>query len=65
MKLRSVRETAEMLGISINTLRLWIFQKKVTYHKIGHRVLFHPDDIEQLINEGRHERTSTPSASDA
>lgn len=48
--LLNVQETASYLHISISTLYRWIHQKKIKHVKIGSRVLFSQDDLNEFIN---------------
>lgn len=50
-KLLNVIEAAELLGISINTIYGWAYQKKITYHKIGRLLKFYEDDLLAWIEE--------------
>jgi excisionase family DNA binding protein len=51
----NVPEAAELLRISVNTLRQWISQRKVPTIKLGKAVRFSPDDLRKLIEESRRE----------
>ena len=48
--LLSVAETAERLGIAVQTLRNWISQKRVPYIKVGRRTMFDPREIERWLS---------------
>jgi len=51
VQLLSVAETAERLGIAVQTLRNWISQKRVPYVKLGRRTLFDPRQIERWLSQ--------------
>ncbi|MFB0507440.1 MAG: helix-turn-helix domain-containing protein [Thermodesulfobacteriota bacterium] len=52
MELLTVRESADLLRISPHTLRAWIFGHKITFVRVGRRVLFRRGDLEKLVEEG-------------
>jgi excisionase family DNA binding protein len=51
MKLLNIKETAQWLGVTEGTLRVWICHKKVPYVKVGKLVKFDLKRIEQWISE--------------
>jgi excisionase family DNA binding protein len=51
--LKSIKETAKILGISEKTLRDWVCRKKIDYVKSGDRVMFEPEAIRQFIARNR------------
>jgi len=52
MQLLTVKESAELLRISPSTLRQWIFKHKITFVRVGRRVLFRRADLEKLVEDG-------------
>jgi excisionase family DNA binding protein len=42
-------------GISIHTLRAWIYQRRIPYVKLGRRVFLRREDLEELVNKNLHE----------
>lgn len=46
-----VKELAEYLDVSANTLRSWIRQRQIPYHKIGRLVKFDLRRIESWVKE--------------
>ena len=48
-KLHPVLEAAQILGISVHTLRAWVSQQRIPYIKLGRRVLFRSEDLEAYI----------------
>ena len=53
--LKSVDEAANELGISVHTVRAWVSMRKITFVKMGRRVMFKPDDLDSFINNNRVE----------
>jgi excisionase family DNA binding protein len=52
MRLFTVRESAERLGIKPKTVRFWIWTRKIEYVKIGRAVRLREDTIQKLIERG-------------
>jgi excisionase family DNA binding protein len=50
--LKSLPQAAEELGVSVRTLRSWIYQRKISYLKIGRCVRISDETIQQIINRG-------------
>ncbi len=48
--LLNVQEAACYLHIAKSTLYRWVNQKKIKYIKVGSRVLFSQDDLNEFIN---------------
>ena len=48
-KLLTIKEAADILGVSVNTIYKWTSAKKIPYVKVGGRVMFDPDDLEAWI----------------
>ena len=57
-KLVGIREVAEYLGISVNTLYSWVWQGKIGCYKLGRRVKFSLNEIEQFLQ--KHKREPNP-----
>lgn len=53
----TVPQLAEYLQISKRTIFSWIYQRKIPYSKIGRRVVFKREDIEQWC-EGKKVKAS-------
>lgn len=47
--LLDIQQTADYLHISVSTLYRWVHQKKIEYVKIGSRVLFSQENLEEFI----------------
>ncbi len=45
------KETAEKLNVSLVTLTKHVYEGKITAHRVGHRVLFKAEDINQSLNK--------------
>jgi excisionase family DNA binding protein len=48
-RLLSAMEAADALGLSVLTVRLWARHRKIPHRRIGSRILFAPDDIQNII----------------
>ncbi len=42
-------------GISVYTLRAWIYQKRLPYVKLGRRVFLRRKDLEEFVTKNLHE----------
>ena len=51
-RLRTIRETAAELGLSPNTVRLWISQGRMPHVRLGKTIRVRQSEIEQLIEDG-------------
>ena len=49
--LLDVKRAANLLGISVKTLRDWIQERKIDYVKAGKRVMIQPDTIREFISQ--------------
>ena len=45
------KETAKKLNVSLVTLTKHVYEGKITAHRVGHRVLFRAEDINQSLNK--------------
>lgn len=50
--LRSVDDAARYLGLQPSTLRRWVYERRVGVVKIGRRVLFKLETLDELIRRG-------------
>jgi excisionase family DNA binding protein len=55
-RLLNIRESAELLRLSPNTLRAWIFQKRMPFVRLGRRILLREKDLQTLVDEGFQDR---------
>lgn len=46
-----VPEAAEFLRMKISTIRAWILRRKITYIKLGGKILFRKSDLEALLEK--------------
>ena len=51
-RLRSLPTAAERLGVSIKTLRGWIYRRTIPYVKVGRAVRIADETIDQIIERG-------------
>lgn len=51
--LMTIKEAADFLRLSVHTLRLWSFQRRVPVIRLGRRVLFERTALTQMIEQGR------------
>jgi excisionase family DNA binding protein len=58
-RLHGVKEAAEILGISIYTVRSYIRQSKMTAVRIGRRVLLEESELERLVARSKSGGTVT------
>jgi excisionase family DNA binding protein len=52
LHLKSVPQAAEELGVTVSTLRAWIYRRKIPYLKIGRCVRVSDDTIQKIIESG-------------
>ncbi len=51
----SVKEAADLLGVSRHTLRRWLALRLIPYHHCGRRVVLDPRDLEHFLQANRVE----------
>jgi len=49
MKLLTVQEAADTLGIKVSTLRAWTLRRKIEFVKVGRLVRIRQEVIDELI----------------
>jgi excisionase family DNA binding protein len=54
-ELLNAREAAEYLHVSENTIRQWIWQRRLPVVKLGRAVRLKKSDLDQIINSNRRE----------
>lgn len=47
------QETADKLGVTMNTIVKWIWQKKLTTYKVGNRAYIKESDIKAFIDSNK------------
>ena len=51
----SVKEAAPILGVSVFTVRAWIRQRRLPFHRLGRRIVFDHADLERFLAAHRVE----------
>jgi len=51
----SVKEAAPILGVSVFTVRAWIRQRRLPFHRLGRRIVLDPSDLERFLGAHRVE----------
>jgi excisionase family DNA binding protein len=54
-QLLKAQEAAAFLNVSVNTIRMWIWQKRLPVIRLGRAVRLRREDLEQLIERHREE----------
>jgi predicted site-specific integrase-resolvase len=63
-RLKSVRDTAEALGVSVSTLNKWrVYGDGPTFVRLGRRIAYRPEHILEYLE--KQARQSTSDAGDA
>lgn len=57
-RLLSIGEAAQLLGLSVHTLRAWVQKRQIQYYKLGRRVLISPLALEQILAETERPRVT-------
>ena len=50
-QLLSIKEAATFLNLSPYTLRIWTFQRRIPFVRLGRRVAFRKEDLEDLVEK--------------
>lgn len=48
----SVEEISKHLGISKDTIRLWIKKEAISYHKVGRQYKFKVSEVDEWVQSG-------------
>ena len=51
--LLNIPEGADFLRLSVHTVRLWVFQKRIPVVRLGRRVFLKREDLLAMIEQGR------------
>ena len=51
-RLMSLPQAAEELGVTVNTLRAWVYRRKIGYVKVGRSVRVSEATIQKIIDRG-------------
>ena len=57
----SIRETPQRLGVSPFTVRTWLRQGKISYHRLGRRIVLDQADVEAFLAGCRVEARNRPA----
>jgi len=49
---------AKYLGLQPSTLRRWVYERRISYVKLGRRVLFRKDVLDDLIKDSERPATT-------
>ena len=52
-RLLTVQQVADLLGIKVQTIYLWVAQKRIPHRKIGRLVRFRMCDVEEFVEQQR------------
>jgi excisionase family DNA binding protein len=55
----SIASAASILGVSAFTLRRWIRERRVPYHRLGRRIVLDQRDLEAFLQRCRIEARKT------
>jgi excisionase family DNA binding protein len=58
-QLFTIKEAANFLNMSENTIRMWIWQKRIPSVKLGRSVRLQRNDLEQIIQSNRRDPVET------
>jgi excisionase family DNA binding protein len=60
-KLLTLGEVAERLNTTPRHVRRLVFERRITYRKLGRYVRFHPDDVAEYVAAQRVEAARAPT----
>lgn len=63
-RLLSVVAAAESLGVSRFTLRSWLRQRRIPYHRLGRRIVLSEADLERFLRGNRVEARDEEAGDD-
>jgi excisionase family DNA binding protein len=61
-RLLTTEEVAERLGTTPRHVRRLVFERRITYRKLGRYVRFHPDDVAEYVAATRVTAGTVPGA---
>lgn len=56
--LMNIDEAAQCLRLQPSTLRRWVYERRISYVKLGRRVLFRKDVLDDLIKNSERPATT-------
>jgi excisionase family DNA binding protein len=59
--LLTAEQVATLLGITPRHVRRLVFERRITYRKLGRYVRFHPNDVDEYIAANRVEAGTGPA----
>jgi excisionase family DNA binding protein len=51
-KLLTVPEAAEALRVSVNTIRAWVYQRRIRVGRVGRKLVFKESDLIKIVERG-------------
>lgn len=51
-KLLTVPEAAQALRVSVNTIRAWVFQRRIPVIRVGRKLVFKESDLIKVVEKG-------------
>lgn len=51
-RLRSLPEAAECLGLSVKTLRMWVWRRSIDYVRVGRCIRISDETLDKIIERG-------------
>jgi excisionase family DNA binding protein len=55
IRMLGLRPSALRLGVSSHTLRAWVRQRRIAFHRLGRRLVFDVRDLEAFLRANRVE----------
>jgi excisionase family DNA binding protein len=52
VRLKTLRQVADQLNLSIHTIRAWVAQRRLRYVKLGRSVRVPEEEVERVIQRG-------------
>ena len=54
-RLLTIKEASEQLGLRESTLRKWVLQKRIGYHKLGRSIRISAEAVSKMIRDSYRE----------
>jgi len=52
MRLLTLKETSERLGLKLSTMRFWVWQQRIETVRVGRAVRIREDTVNRIIEQG-------------